>query len=80
MLLKSTFLASKKVVQGVQIGGWGGGNWDKIQKDSNFFRETVPNKAHLHYIYISKENSVNPFNSTVQNYSPISKTYKNERN
>ena len=37
MSLKSTFLAFKKVVQVVQIGGWGGGNLDKIQKKSSFF-------------------------------------------
>ena len=34
---KSTFLALKKVVPVVQIGGRGGGNLDKIQKKSNFF-------------------------------------------
>ena len=37
-------LAFKKVVQVVQIRGRGGqGNLDKIQKNSYFFRETVPN-------------------------------------
>ena len=41
-------MAFKKVIQVVQIGGWGGegggggGNLDKIQKNSNFFRETIP--------------------------------------
>ena len=36
-------LASKKVVQVVQIRGRGGwGNLDKIQKNSYFFRESVP--------------------------------------
>ena len=36
-------LAFKKVAQIVQIGGRRGeGNLDKIQKNSNFFRETVP--------------------------------------
>ena len=42
MSLKSTFLAFKKVVQVVQIGGRGGGNLDKIQKSSYIFRETFP--------------------------------------
>ena len=42
MSLKSTFLAFKKVVQVVQIGGGGQGNLDKIQKNSYFFRETFP--------------------------------------
>ena len=37
MSLKSTFLAFKKVVQVVQIGGRGGGNLNKIQKNSYFF-------------------------------------------
>ena len=42
MSLKSTFLAfKKKVVQVVQMGG-GGGNLDKIQKNSTFFHENVP--------------------------------------
>ena len=36
MLLKLTFLAFKKVVQVVQNGGKGGGNLDKIQKNSSF--------------------------------------------
>ena len=41
MALKLTFLAFKKVVQVVQIGGRvggrGGGNLDKIKKNSSFF-------------------------------------------
>ena len=40
-----SFLAhwrSKKVVQAVQIRGRGRGNLDKIQKNSYFYRETVP--------------------------------------
>ena len=42
--LDQRFWRSKKVVQVVQIGGMGGGgNLDKIQKNSTFFRETVPN-------------------------------------
>ena len=37
------FRRRKKVVQVVQIGGrGGGGNLDKIQKNSRFFRETFP--------------------------------------
>ena len=43
MSLKSTLLVFKKVAQVVQIGGkGGGGNLDKIQKNCNFSRETVP--------------------------------------
>ena len=45
MSLKSTFLALKKVVQVVQIGGRGRGGWCNLYKTQNnsiFFRETFP--------------------------------------
>ena len=48
--LNRRFWRSKKVVQVVQvvqIGGEGGGNLDKIQGNSNFFRETVPFDIHI---------------------------------
>ena len=50
----STFLASKKVVQVVPIGGRGGwGNLDKIQKNSSFFfRETVLNSVSEAYLWV----------------------------
>ena len=40
--LNRRFWLSKKVVQVVQIGGKGGGNLDKMQKNSRFFRDNVP--------------------------------------
>ena len=44
MLLKSTFLVLKKVVQVAQIGGRGGGKviWTKSKRTAAFFRETFP--------------------------------------
>ena len=43
MLLKSTFLALKKVVQVVQIEARGGGLiWTKSKRTATFFRETIP--------------------------------------
>ena len=43
MSLKSKFLAFKKGVQLVQIGGRGEGNLDKIQNKAFFPQENVPN-------------------------------------
>ena len=40
--LNRRFWRSKKVVQVVHIGVWGG-NVDKIQKNSSFFRDVFPN-------------------------------------
>ena len=46
MSLKSLFLVFKKVVQVVQIGGReGGGNLDKIQKNSSIFSGCLPLNA-----------------------------------
>ena len=41
MTLKSTFLAFKKSC--TSCSNWGGGNLDKIQKNSSCFRDVIPN-------------------------------------
>ena len=72
MSLKSTFLALKKLVQVVQIGGNGGvgrGNLDKIQKNSYFFSGNLP----LDHIDIKFEELVT--NNTVRTTIILSKTF-----
>ena len=54
MSLKSTFLAFKKSCTSCPNWGRGrGGNLDKIQKKSNFFRETVPKYVKYNWIAAS---------------------------
>ena len=56
MSLESTYLALKKKVHNLSKlggGGPGGGNLDKIQKNSNFFRETVTIEVDLCFVHIN---------------------------
>ena len=47
MPLKLTFLALKKVVQVVQMGGGGQGNLDKIQKNSYFLKPSLTHQVQI---------------------------------
>ena len=53
--LNRSFGLKKKVAQVVQIGGRGGGNLDKIQKNSNFFSWDRP----LEWYYENQGNEDN---------------------
>ena len=56
MLLKSTFLAFKKLYKLCKLGGRGGGNLDKFQKSCSFSRETVPYSTRLQILRSSQRN------------------------